>query len=238
MKVTFHPALDLLHGALMSALGDRGIVCYSSGPAGKCARNYVRPANPQSNLQLLIRGHLSTCAAGYKALTTTQAAQWEAAARLLERTDILGVKYELTGIGLYCMINVYGLMYGDSLISIPPSTVTPLRPTSITSATINVAKLDIVVDCTGMTNGDVVLARVSAALPGEARNARPGDCRLLDENLTNNFGTVSTEACTISPTMTTYTFTGAERIGILLQPMRDTYMPGLPLLDPNLVVAT
>lgn len=238
MKVTFHPALDLLHGSLMSALGDRGIVCYSSGPAGKCARNWTKPANPKSTLQLVIRGHLSTCAAGYKALTSTQAAQWEAAARLLERMDILAVAYELTGIGLYCMINVFRLMHAQELVATPPSTTTPLRPTLIGSATISEGSLSIVIDCTGMTNGDLILGRVSAALPGQARNARPGDCRLLTTTIAENFGTVSAESCTLIPDMDTYTFTGGEFIGIHAKPLTAEYMPGLPLLNPNIVVST
>ncbi|GAH78378.1 unnamed protein product [marine sediment metagenome] len=89
-----------------------------------------------------------------------------------------------------------------------------------------------------MANGDLILFRVSADLGGTARRARPGDCRLLDETLAHNIGVIDGESVTLLVTMQTFVFTGGEHIGVLAQPLTAAYMPGLPLLETNFLVAT
>lgn len=235
---TVAPPYDKIHGKIMGESGVNGQVVYSTRTAGNVYRNYVIPANPQSTLQVVVRAALAAAAAAWKDITEAQAYDWNVKAATIYRTNILGVQYSLTGIGLYCEINTYRQLNAQAIVDVLPTIVAPVKPVGITSVTQTSATvLTIIANFTGNDDGYFGICRVSAPLPGEARQARVGDCRLRDATIANNIIAVATNSVTFPLTVPSGYYTALDRIGIYLMPTSDEYFAGEATLISNYEIA-
>lgn len=232
--VTLQSPYDRFHGKVQGTAGSGGQVVFSTAKAGNVARNYVIPANPQSTRQTEIRGFQTVAAVGYKALTKAEADQWNAAAAQVNRTNILGLTYELSGIALYCQVNVYRQINALSILDVVPSIAPGIKPVALTSVTAAAGpSLDFVVDATGNPDSSIILVRVSNALPGEARNARENDCRLIDNVLEANYLPISSGSATGNIDADLFSLIQNDRVGVFLTPVTLGFIPGPTLLVGN-----
>ena len=229
---------DAYHGTVSGQTANNRLVLYSSRRAACVARAWVLPDNPMSTLQEAVRDYLALAAAAYKGLTEAQAEAWTAAANAIMRQNILGLDYYLTGIGLFCMINTYGQIHAQAIVEDVPTILLPPVPIGLTSvvATTTVL-LTIVADVTGLETGGLALCRVSLPLPGEARQARPNDCRMIDVTIDNNIEVHAAGTVTFALTIPTSLIVATDRIGVQITPLSADYFPGKPLLVGNVVVA-
>ncbi len=229
---------DAYHGTVKGQTDNNKLVLYSSRRAACVARAWVSPDNPMSTLQLAVRDYLALAAAAYRDLTEAQAAAWTAAANAIMRENILGLDYYLTGIGLFCMINTYGQIHDQAIVDDVPTILMPPVPISLTSVTAtSTVLLTIVADVTGLETDGMCLVRVSLPLPGEARQARPNDCRMIDVTIDSNIAVHAAGTLTIALTITTSLIVATDRIGVMITPLSADYFPGPPLLVGNAVVA-
>ena len=228
---------DAYHGTVSGQTENNKVVLYSSRRAACVARAWVLPDNPGSTLQEAVRDYLTLSAAAYKGLTAEQAQEWTDAANAIMRSNILGLDYYLTGIGLFCMINAYRQIHNQAILDDCPAILMPPTPITVVSVTATSATLlTIVVTVTGLETGGMALCRVSLPLPGEARQARPNDCRMIDATIDNNIEVHVTGTVTFALTIPTSLIVATDRVGVQITPLSAAYFPGLPLLDANHVV--
>lgn len=222
-----NPAIDALAGKILGPTGGSGLVFMHNLNCGNVFRTWVMPDNPQTPLQSSMRNYLAQCAVAYKGINAAQAALWTATAIQINRTNKLGLTYQLTGITLFTMVNFYRLMNAQSLELDIPEIVKPLKPVGITTVILTTSVLlTVVADYTGNADSYFGLLNVSAILPGEARQARPNDCRLLDPTIANNIIQVSTNVVTWPIEVTDGAFTAGDRIGLEMMTLSDEYVPG------------
>lgn len=237
-RFRLNPALDALSGKVLGPAGGSGLVFMYNHNCGNVFRTWVLPDNPESSNQQAVRNYLAQCAVAYKGLSAARAAAWTAMAITINRTNVLGLTYQLTGITLYTMLNFYRLLNAQALEPDVPAIVKPLKPVGITSVVLTSSVLlTIIADFTGNADGYFGLLNVSDILPGQARQARSNDCRLLDPTLASNVVAVSTNSVTFAIAVTDGYFTAADRIGIELMALSDEYVPGDKTLIGNYAIA-
>lgn len=233
-----NPAIDALVGRILGETGGGGLVFFITRNGANVFRTWVTPENPQSPLQVAIRNYLAQSAVAYRELTAAQALIWSTTAAEITRTNSLGLSYELTGISLFCMINILRLMDAQVIVDDMPIIVKPIMPVGITSVILTTSVLlTIVADYTGNEDDYFGMINVSPPLPGEARQARPNDCRLLDPTIANNVVAVATNSVTFALAVTDSFYTVGDRIGIELTSWSDNYVPGDKTLIGNIAIA-
>lgn len=234
--VTYVPPFDTFRGVVRSTGSLEGQVTYPVGGANY-SRAFVQPANPQSDHQVDIRALMTTVAQGFSALTETQADAWRAAAVGIYRTNPAGQTYELSGANLYALINLYRLMDDQSLLAAPPALTAPGAITDITDVKVNGTDLDI--HCThalGVAT-DFILVRMTKALTGPARNARPNEYRVPTVDFDDSIVAASASPQTIALTGNTLGTLVDDYVGVELLPLGPTYWPGTAHRDKNIQVA-
>jgi len=224
-----HP-FDQFHGKTTLPGSNTGLVTFRSLRGTHISRQFVVPTNPKSVQQQMIRGHFSAAAAAYKALTAAQAAAWIALGHLLSKTNMVDTNYTMSGIAAYQLVNVYRLLNSQAQTVTAPNIATmPVPVTGITSCvyTVGTTTLVTVANCTGMTNGDLVLMRLSSSIARQSRLFRENEIRLGSLTETACFGVVNTNAVTITTVLSQVAVSAAQYIGLSLTPMSATYMPRL-----------
>jgi len=109
----------------------------SKNRAGAYVRTKVTPVNPQSSAQVNVRASIASLASGWRGLTETQRASWNAAVKDYQKTDIFGDKVTPTGFNLYMSLNQNLYNIGVAAISAPP---VPAAVSSFTSMSVSIAK--------------------------------------------------------------------------------------------------
>ncbi len=108
---------------------------FSVNGESQLVRGHVKPDDPSSNPQQVIRGILTTVSQGFKALSRAVIDTWDAAAALLpKRTNRAGYEYPVTARTLYQEVNTYRMLNGLTLSSTAPGTAYPSVPIIIDDA--------------------------------------------------------------------------------------------------------
>jgi len=121
--VTYKNPIDRFRGSVRDRSGS-GLTIYDSAKAGNVARRYIKPTNPNSVLQQLVRANFTTAAQGFAALSAAIAAGWNAAAEAYKRANPLDVEYTFSGINLYMEVNAYRLLNAAAVTPTPPTDIT------------------------------------------------------------------------------------------------------------------
>lgn len=227
---------DGFSGTVSGQSGDSKLVLFSTPKAAGVARRWVSPANPQSTNQMLIRGYQTAAAVAYSAISQAQAALWIAAADQINRTNVLGLDYTLSGINLYVMINVYRQIDVEAIIDDVPTILQPPIPTVVTSVTLTTAtELGVVAQVPGLETSGQALCRVSVPLPSDVYNASANDVRmigpLLDVIEDNGAGTI-----TWALDIASGDYAVGDPVGVMITPLSEFYFPGTPFLESNIAV--
>lgn len=123
-------------GAIVSEIrGTVAATTYSKNKGGAILRNRVTPINRRSNGQTKARQILAAISAGWRGITASQIAAWNAAAPSFPQTDNLGQTIFLSGSQLYQRLNNNLVLIGQAQITDPPTPVSfaVLTFTSITA---------------------------------------------------------------------------------------------------------
>lgn len=129
-----------LGAILADARGSIGSTVFSRNRGGVYIRNRVKPTNPQSDLQVAARAHLSTCQAYYRdTLTSVQRDSWEAAAQTATFPNKLGEMVKVTAINLFVMVNTLRLVAAQTILATSPAppfkSVAPTLTFTVSAAT-------------------------------------------------------------------------------------------------------
>lgn len=108
----------------------------SKNRGGSYLRTKVTPTNPSSASQAAVRNRLTSLAQGWRGLTATQRAGWNAAVTNFSQTDVFGDIKNPSGINLYTKLNANLLEVGEPIItSAPlPASVTPVESLVVTAS--------------------------------------------------------------------------------------------------------
>jgi hypothetical protein len=112
--------------------GRRGGIVYSHNRNGYYTRAFVTPVNPRSSSQTVNRNRFGDTAALWRGLSDSQRTGWTVQAQNVNRTDRVGLSYNLTGLQLYNGNNQNRLLVGQARTSDAPAFGT-LPGISITS---------------------------------------------------------------------------------------------------------
>lgn len=237
-KIRLAQPFDDFHGTVSGQTVNNRMVLSSSRREANTGRAWKAPNNPRSFRQTEVRKYMTLASAAYRDLDQAVADDWTDAANAHNRTNILGLDYNLTGIGLFLMLNMYRQIAGHAIAEELPDFFMPPIPIAVTKAVrMSGTVFRPTIDITGLETAGKVFIRVSPPLPGQARRARSNQCRMLDINLSNNVyqrGVPDLVTMTLAMPMN-YMAVG-DRIGIEVRSLSALYWPGPPLLVPNIEV--
>jgi len=114
---------------------------FSRNRGGSYIRTKVKPLNPQSARQTVVRNEFGVQSGNWRGLTAAQRLQWNSATVQFLRKNSLGSTITLSGINLYKALNQALFNIGQALISSPP----------VPQSAVNVNSLSVAVSATGST---------------------------------------------------------------------------------------
>jgi hypothetical protein len=237
-RITLIPPFANFHGKIKKPDEDQGLVAFSSQRAGNVARQWVLPTNPQSAQQVVTRGIFAAAATAFKSLTISEAADWNALGDLLAKTNILGIGYKLTGIAAYVMVNSLRQLHGQATSDVAPTFADiPIPILSITSVVYAASTLTIIANCTGITNGCIVLARITPSIARQSRQLRENELRIPDSTEADAFGVVGNNSVTIATGADNVALTATQYAGLQLTAMSAAYLPRAPWFIPQQLIS-
>jgi len=124
---------------------------YSKNKGGAYVRVRVKPSNPRTSFQVGVRSILTSLSQGWKSLTATEIAGWNAAAIQFPKSNRVGDKHVINGNSLYVALNKNLADVGISAISTPPV------PTSVATVAVTTA--------TASAGGDTITLTLTGAVP-------------------------------------------------------------------------
>ena len=100
---------------------------------GLVRRMNAIPRQPNTYLQLAVRGRLTIAASGFDLLTEDQQDVWNSVAARYQTRATLGQSGPLTGLQLFVRINTNLAMFGNETVLVPPPfpVFTPLAPQNL-----------------------------------------------------------------------------------------------------------
>lgn len=107
---------------------------FSKNRGGAYIRTKVTPVNGQSTNQVQSRNRLTSNAQGWRGLTDTQRAAWNAAVSNFAGTDIFGNIKNPSGINLYNKLNINLAIGNTAGITTPPLPSTVAQITAVSAA--------------------------------------------------------------------------------------------------------
>jgi len=111
----------LFGDGITDARGKTGGSVYTKNRYGAVRRRKVSPTQPRTSFQMAVRAHFATLTQGFRALTASQIAAWNAATANFAKTNVFKQAKHLTGHALYIALNRNLQTIGASLISDPPT---------------------------------------------------------------------------------------------------------------------
>ncbi len=105
---------------------------YSKNRGGAYVKNKVSPAQPRTAAQTTARARLTTFAQGWRSLTQTQIAAWNAAVPAFQKTDVFGDLKTPSGENLYVKLNTNLAQAGQTAITTPPLPNSVVGPVTLT----------------------------------------------------------------------------------------------------------
>lgn len=234
-KHTLQFPYNQFRGRILDTIAPTGLVLFDTPKAGNVSRRYVTPTNPNTTIQSAFRTYLAQAAQGYKALSVSEAAAWASAASAITKTDVLGVDYTLTGVGLYVRVNSMRLANGQSLVDVPPTDAPPSGTLTVSelAATGTPASIIATIMVSGISDDAIGFLRIARNLGSEARNARDNEMRAQATTVTQNFATVTGGLLVYSMTALATDPTAVERVGLSVQIMSANYIPGTLHIERN-----
>lgn len=109
-----------------------GGTVYSKNRGGAYTKNKVSPSQPRTAAQTTARSRMTTYAQGFRALTATQIAAWNAAVGSFLKTDVFGDLKTPSGINLYSKLNINIAQAGGTAITTPPLPIAVVGPVTLT----------------------------------------------------------------------------------------------------------
>lgn len=103
---------------------------FSKNRAGAYTRTKVTPSNPQTPYQTIVRQRLASYASGFRSLTASQIAAWNAAVDDFLSTNVFGDTVRKTGLQLYIGLNSILELIGGTPLTSPPAPV-GISPTTL-----------------------------------------------------------------------------------------------------------
>jgi hypothetical protein len=122
-RVSLAPIIADLSGKLANAV-------FTRGRSVLAIRTRVRPGNPQTGFQTLIRGYFKQFTTAFRSLTESQIAVWNNISLQWKKNNIFGDNYATTGHKLFVAQNTTNCMFGDGAQINAP--IDPIVPSTIT----------------------------------------------------------------------------------------------------------
>jgi hypothetical protein len=137
--------MKLKFGAIVTdGRGKIGGHVMSKNRGGAYMRTKVTPSNPRSAAQTTVRSHLTTLSQGWRGLSASAIAAWNAAVGSFTHTNIFGDIHSPSGLNLYVKLNANLLEVGTAALALPPLPAAVIAPITIGAAAAAVANTFIV----------------------------------------------------------------------------------------------
>jgi len=101
--------------------GSKAATTASRNASGQYYRTRAIPTQPRTAAQVAQRARLSSLSAGWRGLTSTQIASWNAFGKSFTTVNSIGTTINLTGQQCYIKVNTVNLLNGDAVVSTPPA---------------------------------------------------------------------------------------------------------------------
>jgi len=128
-RVSLAPIIADMSGKLANAV-------FTKGRSVLAIRTRVRPGNPQTGFQTLVRGYFKQFTTAFRSLTETQIAVWNSIALTIKKNNVFGDDYATTGHKFFLSQNTTNCLFGNGV-----QIDTPIDP--IVPATITISGIDL-----------------------------------------------------------------------------------------------
>ena len=140
--------------------GKIGGIVYSKGRSVHTQRKRVKPMNPQSSYQTLVRSYVRQFSVAWRALDPDNIIAWNEAALQVQKSNVFGGKYHTTGHKLFVAYNVEAFLNGATVQIDLPFTLalpSPVGLASIDPDSTGTPKFTVTLDANPTANSDVVV---------------------------------------------------------------------------------
>lgn len=228
---TFKSPFERIHGTVNTGTMGAKIVALSSKYAGNYCRELVVPDDPRTDLQILMRSVIGTCAAAYNSMPRESAMQWVEAGEKIQKLNILDLPYSLTGMGLFTSITTYRILAGEDVIATVPTNLVPpifnyydLETDSGgpgSSLSVRAHSID-------FPDNYRLFIRTTMPLSSPVRQARINELSMLSANSEDNFSEHQFDYWRVGLTPdANHQFPyGDVYIGVAMLPLTNEYLPG------------
>lgn len=237
MKATLAMPVKTLHGAMSKQPG----LVASVWRGLQTFRQWVKPANPQSVNQVLIRNILTQAAQGFQTISAENKASWAAWAAENPRYW-QAQAYELPEIAAYVAINVYRLIDGVALSDTPPTDTpdfvgTDLDTFAYVSGTTTLSF--VVTHTAAVVTNKMWVVKITRSLASAVRKPRDNDFVLVDGVTTDSIIDVTASPQTISVTTPRFAdWVTLDNMAIKVIPLSPQYSPGVPYWEVGVITVT
>lgn len=114
-------ALIVQGGLAPTISGKVGNVVFARGRGGAIVRNFVKPVNPQSDLQTAVRSTLAGLSAQWNNLVQADHDAWSTAAAQSPQPNRVGLNSALPPLALFQKVNIGRVLNGLDVVTTPPS---------------------------------------------------------------------------------------------------------------------
>lgn len=127
--------MKLKFGAIVTdGRGKIGGHVMSKNRGGAYMRTKVTPSNPRTAAQTTVRSHLTTLSQGWRGLSASALAAWNAAVGSFTHTNIFGDIHSPSGLNLYVKLNANLLEVGTAALALPPLPAAVVAPITVGAA--------------------------------------------------------------------------------------------------------
>ena len=171
-------AVIKLGAAVAAASGKLGGGVFSRNRAGNYMRTYVKPINPQSDAQQIIRNRLTGLIQSWRGLTDAQRLAWNAITGNFTSKNKVGDVIFLTGQQLFNKFNSNLLAADESIVTTPPlnSDEPAITITEVVAAS---AELTITIDVAAVPVTATTIIRATDGLSAGRSNSYKSDFKQI-----------------------------------------------------------
>lgn len=166
--------------AISDARGKVGGNVFSRNKAGAYLRTFVKPTNPSTPAQQVIRNRVQSLVTSWRALTDPIRLAWNNAAQNFPQTNKMGETFYLTGQQLFTKFNSNLLAGGEAVSSAAPMNSTQ-SVIAITDLTVSTGVFDVTIDVATIPATTFVTARATDGISAGRSNAFRSQYRQVGE---------------------------------------------------------
>lgn len=165
-----------LSGILSGLSGKHSGGVHLKGKSGQVLRKKVRPRQPASNYNAVVRARLASVQAAWAGLTAAQVLAWNELAKGVKKSNVFGDGFAVSGINLFQLLNNNLVNVGEAIIEDAPALGDVSLFATFSAAAVHSGATTLTFTATPVPANTAVIVKATASIP-VGRQVRESDFR-------------------------------------------------------------